>query len=119
MGSAAHREERFEYGFLPPNCPGAFIPNCLTPLLVESTLKSAVETVPGAVSCTFWLPGTFISHLQTADSVVPASSLWVHLPLTTQSFTHSLIHVFNRSLLSTYYVQGTVFNAEDTEQNGK
>ena len=36
--SAAHKEESFEYDFLPPAYPDVFIPNCLSPLLVESTV---------------------------------------------------------------------------------
>lgn len=51
-------------------------------------LKSALESVPGAVWWSFCLLCTFISHLKKADNLVPASSLWVHLPLTTQSFIY-------------------------------
>ena len=36
--SAAHKEESFEYDFLPPDYPDVFTPNCLSPLLVESTI---------------------------------------------------------------------------------
>lgn len=74
-------------------------------------LKSALETVPGAVWWSFCLLCTSISHLKKADNLVPASSLWVHLLLTTQSFIY-LTDLYGHLLCARHCVQCRRYKAK-------